>query len=156
MRLWKIGRGNVEGIANAKSPGPMPLYPLLVSLYLVLTLAEWNAREWLDVSELRSPLLISLGVAVVLVVATAALTKDPHKRLFLAGVGVLLFATYGGVRDSVGALTGHPTSKAFVLLGGYAILTAIYIMRTTISFAPLSRFLNIFTAALVGLSLTAI
>jgi hypothetical protein len=134
----------------------MPLYPLLASAYLVLALAEDDIREWIDVSDLLTPLLISVGLAIVLLVATAAVTKDPHKRAFLTGVGVVIFGTYGGVRDGIGADTGHPASSAFVLLAGYAALTAVYTMRSRLSFAPLSRFLNIFTAALVGLSVASI
>jgi hypothetical protein len=146
---------------SPESTGParlslVPLYPLLASVYPVLTLAGGNALEWLDVSELLSPLLISLGVAITLLVAAAGLTKDPHKRMFLAGVGVVIFAAYGSVRDGLGDVTGHPAGEAFVLLGSYGIVTAVYTVRTRVSFAPLSRFLNIFTAILVTLSLTSI
>src|SRR5437762_11404228 len=102
MWLWKARGEDAEEVAKVKGPAPIPLYPLLASVYLALTLAEWNAREWLDVSEVLSPVLISLGVAVVLLIATTALTKDPHKRLLLAAVGVLIFDTYGGVRESIG------------------------------------------------------
>jgi hypothetical protein len=142
--------------AIATSSKAIPLYPLLASVYLVLMHAQGDARQWLDVSDLLTPLLLSIAVAIIFLIVAAGLTKDPHKRLFLACVGVVIFSAYRGVRDGIGADIGHPVASAFALLGGYAVLTAVYVRRTRVPFAPLSLYLNVTSVILVTFSLTSI
>src|SRR4051812_33908773 len=74
-----------------------PLYPFLMSAYLIVALAAANGGELIDPTELYWPLLVSLVVAIGAWSLNGFVTRDRNKRALLTLATVIVFGSFGRV-----------------------------------------------------------
>jgi hypothetical protein len=134
----------------------MPPYPWLAAAYPVLALAAANRGEGIRPADLLMPLLVSLTVALMLALLARLVTPDPYRRAILVFFGVIVFASYGYVREVLLAVgpAGWMARDA-VMLPAVAILlgaTAWAARRPAPPRPILARYLTIVMAALVTVS----
>jgi hypothetical protein len=75
---------------------PPLLFPLLLAIYPVLTLYEWNIREMPSYALWR-PVFLALGLALLLMALIHRLLRDWVKSALLSSLFLLLAASYGQV-----------------------------------------------------------
>jgi len=129
-------------------------HPFLVAIYFVLTLAAANTAALRGWGDLAFPTAVSLGFCAMCWVAGYALTRDAHKASLIALVWVAAFSLFGyvtealrpsGVLLAVGGEAGIGGLFALALVG-----PSLAISRTRRDLAPVSRYLTIVSAVLVG------
>src|SRR5512147_2793656 len=81
-----------------------PLYPLLISVFPVLSLTSYNIQE-IFVSAMFRPLGVSVLLGVILYAAAYLLMKDIHRAALLSSLILLLFFAYGHIYDALEDLT---------------------------------------------------
>jgi hypothetical protein len=72
----------------------IPLYPLLLSAFPVLSLAGYNIRE-IFVSAIFRPLSVSLLLALVVYGFAYLITREIHRSALVSSILLLLFFAYG-------------------------------------------------------------
>jgi hypothetical protein len=135
-------------------PNRWTLHPFLAASYFVLTLAAANASALRGWGDLATPTAVSLGVCALCWAMGYVLTRDAYKASLLALVWVIAFSLFGyvtealrpsGVLMAAGGETGIGGLFALALLG-----PSLAISRTSRALAPMSRYLTVVTAVLVG------
>ena len=71
-----------------------PLYPLFIAVYPALALVGININE-VEPAVLWRPLILSVSVAVILLIALRWITRDWHRSALLLSALIFLFFTYG-------------------------------------------------------------
>ena len=122
------------------------LYPFLLGLYPVLTLAAHNAGEMEYTSGLRA-LLISLAFTLIIYAITLAFTRNPIKAALISSLFLLLFYSYGHVNLLARDLTflGTNLGRHRVLIPLYLslfLVTCWLILRTRRDLSGSTRILN--------------
>jgi len=80
----------------------LPIYPILFSLYPVLSLLAYNLGQVSLSAGVRS-LLVSLAASVVLLLVFRGLTHDGQRAAFITAAWLLLFYTFGQVYNLIAA-----------------------------------------------------
>jgi hypothetical protein len=129
------------------------LYPFLVGLYSVLTLAASNPNELNGWSDLAWPVTTSLLVCALFWLAGLALTREPQKAALVSVLWLVAFSAYGYVAETL------RTAGTLGLIGeelGLRILFALgligpslAIRRSVRRVAPVNRYLSLVALLLV-------
>ena len=82
----------------------IPIYPLLISAFPILSLASYNIHE-IFVSAIFRPLIASLLLGAVVYGLVYLLLRDIHRVALIAAILLLFFFTYGHIYDAVEDLT---------------------------------------------------
>jgi len=130
------------------------LYPFLAAVYPVVALAAGNPGEVPGWWVLRWPICISLIACLVLWILFGFFLRDPDRRAFATLMGVTVFACYGYVvmamRDLPSVAGYADSALPLLILVGYLTAVTYLVFRLQPNLRPLRRFLNTFTAILVG------
>jgi hypothetical protein len=106
-------------------------HPLLFAAYPVLALLAYNI-DWLRPGQALRALLLSMGVALLLLVVLARWLDNWHRAGLLVSLSVVLFFAYGQVYDSIkldlGAEIGRHRFLAPLLLS-LGVVLAWWILR---------------------------
>jgi hypothetical protein len=106
-------------------------HPLLFAAYPVLALLAYNI-DWLRPQQALRALVLSIGLALLLLIILARLLHDWHRAGLLVSLGLILFFTYGHLYDSVklglGADIGRHRYLAPLFLGA-GLFLAWWILR---------------------------
>jgi len=82
----------------------IPYYPLLISVFPILSLASYNIHE-IFVSAMFRPLIASLLLGVVVYGLTYLVARNIHRAALVSSIILLLFFAYGHLYDAVEDLT---------------------------------------------------
>ena len=82
----------------------IPVYPILISVFPVLSLASYNIQE-IFVSAMFRPLVASLLIGAITYGLAYLLTKDIHRAALMSSFVLLLFFAYGHIYDALEDLT---------------------------------------------------
>ncbi len=139
---------------------PVIFYPVLAAVYPVLALAAANTGEIADLRVLLRPITLSILFAASIWLLLLWSIRNPRRRAFVALMAVILFASFGYITAVVErttwsapyARTVLPLLAAVVYLAGIIVL----VFRLAGDLQRLTRFLNLFTAILVGWTTVAL
>lgn len=81
-----------------------PLYPLLLSIFPILSLASYNIHE-IFVSAMVRPLIASLLFGMILYGLIFLVTREIHRAALIASILLLFFFAYGHFYDAVEDIT---------------------------------------------------
>jgi hypothetical protein len=135
-------------------PNRWTLHPFLAATYFVFTLAAANTAALRGWADLATPTVVSLGLCALCWATGYALTRNAHKTSLLALVWVAAFSLFGYVTEAlrpggmlrvVGGEAGIGGLFALVILG-----PSLAILRTRRVLEPVSRYLMLVSAVLVG------
>jgi hypothetical protein len=82
----------------------IPLYPLLISIFPILSLASFNIQE-IFISAMVRPLLASLIFGMIVYGIAYLVTKDIHRAALISSVILLFFFAYGHGYDALEDIT---------------------------------------------------
>jgi len=82
----------------------IPVYPLLIAAFSVLSLASYNIQE-IFLSAMFRPLIASLLLAAVVYALAYLITKDIHRAAVISSLILLCFFAYGQIYDALEDLT---------------------------------------------------
>src|SRR5215216_2501183 len=82
----------------------IPLYPILIAAFPVLSLASYNIRE-IFVSAMFRPLVASLLLGMILYGLAYLFTTDIHRAALISAIILLSFFAYGHIYDALEDLT---------------------------------------------------
>jgi hypothetical protein len=82
----------------------IPLYPLLISIFPILSLTSYNIHE-IFLSAMIRPLFASLLVGVIVYVLAYLVTKDIHRAALISSILLLFFFAYGHLYDALEDVT---------------------------------------------------
>lgn len=134
---------------------PLPVYPVLAAVYLVLHLAAENGSELILMGDLGRPLMGELGACIVLWALAAWAVRGINRAAPLALLALVCFSTFGilaRVLQGLLAPVGGPVGL-LVLLAYFLGVAALTLRR--IKWAPspgTTRYLNIVCALLAAYS----
>ncbi len=132
----------------------LPLHPLLLAAYAVLFVYAGNIGEVLP-SDLVGPLLFALGAAALILAVCALLYRDPRRGALLASAIILAIAFFGHLGSQLDEAVVGETLQ--LLTWALLIIAAgVYAWRAQASLNGLTTALNIFTLALVAITLATI
>jgi hypothetical protein len=132
----------------------LPLHPLLLAAYAVLFVYAANISEVLP-ADLWWPLTFVLVVAGAVLLACALLYRDLRRGALLASAIVLAVAFFGHVGAQLdGTVVGEPLQLAAWAVVVLAV--GVYAARARASLAGVTAGLNVFTLALVAITLVTI
>ena len=77
-----------------------PLYPFLIAIFPILSLASYNIHE-IFVSAIFRPLIASLLLGVFVYGLAYLVTRELHRAALLASIVLLFFFAYGHLYDAV-------------------------------------------------------
>jgi len=106
----------------------IPLYPLLLSIFPVLSLASYNIHE-IFVSAMFRPLIASLLLGVIAYGLAYLLTKDIHRAALASSLVLLLFFAYGHIYDALEDLTvsGAAIFRHRTLLPALSLIVLLFL-----------------------------
>lgn len=134
----------------------IPPYPFLAAVYPVIALAAANPDEGIRPGELLMPLSVSLGLATIAWLLTRFVTSDRDRCGLVTLTAVILFASYGYVRELL--LTLPPldrlTSHSVALPAAIGLLAVAGWSARRPARSPLraTRYLNLVFLLLVASS----
>jgi hypothetical protein len=132
----------------------LPLHPLLLAAYAVLFVYAANISEVLP-ADLWWPLTVALGVAGVVLVACALLYRDLRRGALLATSVVLAVGFFGHVGAQLGdTFMSEPLQLAEC--AGLLVAVGVYAWRAGSSLGGATAALNVFSLALVAITLVTI
>lgn len=135
----------------------IPLHPLLFALYPIVFLIARNLQGQVSFGSALVPALVTVGATVLVVLALWPLLKSLRKAAVVASVYVLLFFSYGHVRDAVlGSGGSNSDPVQLVAWLGLAVLATVLIARTKSSFGSPTLILNVLAGALVLMNLVPV
>ncbi|MFQ5942800.1 MAG: sulfatase-like hydrolase/transferase [Anaerolineales bacterium] len=131
---------------------PVVLHPLLFASFPVLSLLAQNL-DWVSLSDAARALIISIIAAAVLFGLSWLILRDPPRAGLIATLLLLIFFSYGhlyGAMKEVGL--GATIARHRYMAPMAAVLTVaglVWIIRSSNNLRPLTRVLNVVSAALL-------
>jgi len=142
-----------------------PFHVLLIAIYPVLFLLAHNI-ESVGLSEVAMPLVATTCSAVLLWLALSFILKDKEKGGLIVSVFLLLFFSYGHVKNMFKLMQDWRLFTYVFIVGRNKILFSVWtllfvscvylIVRTHRSLYVLTSFLNVMTSFLVAITLFSI
>ena len=136
-----------------------PLHPFLFSVFPILFFFSHNIKE-LSIIESGFPLTIAVLSTGVILFITTFILKNIIKAALIISLLILLFFSYGHAYNLIGdfhyVVLGFPLSTDKVLFPFWITLFlfgSYFFISTKRDFGSLTRFLNIVSIFLVGISL---
>lgn len=136
-----------------------PLHPFLFSVFPILFFFSHNIKEIL-ITKAFLPITVAVTFTTFLLLILTLIVKDKIKAALATSLFLLLFFSYGHIRNMVGDLhyvvLGFPLGTDKVLFPFWItlfLLGSYFFIRTKRNFGSLTRFLNIVSIFLVGISL---
>lgn len=138
---------------------PWPFYPLLIAAYPLLFLFSANVGK-MSFDELALPYAIVLGVTVIVWVTYRWLLKDWQRAaLALTPIMIYLFSYTPLIRffdRHKWKLFGCKRFNLYIIGLGLILLAVYFLVKRLKNAAPITRFLNVSCALLVGFQLVQI
>lgn len=135
-------------MSRTNERGPIPLHPFLFALYPALFLYTYNIEET-GLRTVLGPLAASLALITIVFLAAWLLIRRARKAALIAFVFGLLFFSFGHLfnlfKRPLAALPGIQSGLWVALFAGAIVV----IVRTKKDPVPLTRLLNVFSAALL-------
>lgn len=137
------------------------IHPFLFALFPSLYLFARNADE-ISPGELILPVIVALVGALVLFSSLCLITRSGAKSGIISTFFIVLFYSYGGVRDllvSVAKAHGRFYSVSFYLGCFWAVLVialVFLIIKLKNNFLTFTRFLNVASITLIVISLASV
>lgn len=128
------------------------LYPFLLATFPILSLYAHNISE-VAPFDLFLPLLATLTVTLVLLLILRLATRSYAKAALITTFFLLLFFSYGYVRNSI--YLGHPFALPSIWIVLF-LLGTFFVFRTCRTFNFLTKLLNITAIALIVISVASI
>lgn len=126
----------------------VPIHPLLFALYPALALLANNLQE-ISIEVAVRPLLVSLGAALLLLLALRLLLRNWKRAALLTSFLLVLFFSYGHVYQLVKPFDFGRHRFLAPLYGLILMSGAVWIVHRAKNPAPLTAALNIAAAALL-------
>ncbi len=134
---------------------PLPLYPLLIGVFLILSLYAVN-RYWVTADVLVVPMLMVIAFVIASWCAGVWVLKDRQAAALLVAFSLLMFFSYGYVRDSATTLMGGVYGIARhrylypLWLGAFGV-GVIWIVRRRRNYDHVTSFFTLVSLVLVCL-----
>ena len=131
------------------------LHPFFLGALPILSLVAQNLDEDVHLSDAIRPLGIVLGMVAAFMLLGALLFREPRKVGLVLSVWIVLFFSYGYVWGAQGEEAAAEARSYLVpvLLWGSLAVGAVFLVARARSLLPLTRSLNLVTAALVAINL---
>ncbi len=147
-----------ESPAPAERRRPRPLHPFLFAAYPVLFLLAHNVSQ-VPLGDALTPLLAVLGATAVLLGAGWLLVRDLPRVAVVVSATVLLFLSFGQIREALPVSFSERTSPELLLSAAVALVIAVVtvaVFRPGPGIRRATGVLNVLTAGLVLLQLLTI
>ncbi|MEE9316157.1 MAG: sulfatase-like hydrolase/transferase [bacterium] len=131
-------------------------HPFLFAIFPILSLFAYNIEE-VPAADLWLPISVALAGTLILLLSLRLITKSGNKIAIIATSFLILFFSYGHVRDAIFSPAAKTSFGANIFLASlWAVLFVVgtfFIIRSHRDFATLTKFLNITAVVLVTISL---
>ena len=132
-------------------------HPFLFAIFPILFLFAYNIDE-IPATDLLLPMLIVIIGTLILLLSLRLITKNYNKIAIIASSFLILFFSYGYVRDLIWSyprLQGRTSVTYFLAyLWAFLLITlAFLIIKSRRNFSISTKFLNIVAVALIAISL---
>jgi hypothetical protein len=130
----------------------LPIHPLLLALFPVLSLYSANVAE-VSLRQALLPMLVVLTAAILLVLLAWLVLRDLRKASVLASLALVLCFAYGHIVTPVSdSSSTQLTNVAKVILVAWAVILAVaayLVWKTRRDFRKLTVILNVVSAVMV-------
>lgn len=131
-------------------------HPFLFAIFPILFLFAYNIDE-VPATDILLPLFITTIGTLVLLLSLRLITKNYNKIAIIASTFLVLFFSYGHVRELIFShMAKSPFDISFFLLSMWALLfvaVTILVIKSRRDFSISTKFLNVVSIAVVAISL---
>ena len=128
-----------------------PAYPILLSIYPILTLFAANTYQ-ISYLVLLRPFLLSLLIGLLLFAAMKLLFREWHKSAFFTTLGISFLATYGHIQNFLIAKKVQGASTYIFIAWVFIILFLIFLnqkFKNKLNYASLAPGINLMAIILL-------
>jgi hypothetical protein len=118
---------NGPEVASRRMRRP-PLHPLLFAVYPVVFIYAQNVRADVSPRQLVLPLLVSVGVAGAVFVASSVTFRDVHRAAIPVSAAVILSFSYGHVDDLINPAGSWRPELLLLLAWGLLFLASVLVV----------------------------